>query len=67
VSLKAFHVAFIVASILLSGWVAWWAAGRAAAEGGGWWWLAGGGAAAAVGLVVYGAWFLRKTRGMSYL
>lgn len=66
-SLKAFHVAFIAASILLSGWVAWWATGRARGEGGGWWLLAGGGAAAAVALAVYGVWFLRKTRGMSYL
>lgn len=67
-SLKAFHVVFLVAAVLLAGWTAWWAWGRwAAGEGGGWLALAAASAAAIVALVVYGAWFLRKTRGVSYL
>lgn len=67
-SLKAFHVVFVLASIALSTWVGVWAAGTAADEGGaGWWLLAVGGFAAAVALVVYGIWFLKKTKDVSYL
>lgn len=67
-SLKAFHVVFVLASIVLSIWVGVWAAGTAADVGGiGWWLLAAGGFAAAVALAVYGVWFLRKTKDVSYL
>jgi hypothetical protein len=67
-SLKAFHVVFVAAAILLAGWTGWWAWQRwAAGDGGGWLGLAAACAAAVVGLVVYGAWFLRKTKGVSYL
>lgn len=66
-SLKAFHVVFVLASIALAVWVGVWAAGRADAGGAGWWLLAGGGFAAAVALGVYGVWFLKKMKGVSYL
>lgn len=66
-SLKAFHVVFVLASIALSIWVGVWAAGRAADGGTGWWLAAGGGFAAAVALAVYGVWFLRKTKDVSFL
>ena len=60
-SLKAFHVVFVLAALALAGWMAAWAwqAGRTG-------WVAVA-AAAAVALVVYGIWFLRKMRGVSYL
>jgi len=56
-SLRAFHVLFISASVLLALGLAWWClparpAGAAAA------------AAVAVALVVYETWFLRKTRSL---
>jgi hypothetical protein len=67
-SLKAFHVVFIVAALLLSAWTAWWSWGRwAAGDGGTWLALAVACAAAIVALLVYGWWFLQKTRGVSYL
>lgn len=67
-SLKAFHVVFIVAALVLAGWTAWWSWGRwATGDGGGWLALAALCAAAVVGLVVYAIWFVRKTRGVSYL
>jgi hypothetical protein len=54
-SLRAFHVLFISASVLLALGMAWWCVparpvGAAAAVG------------VAVGLVAYEAWFLRKTK-----
>jgi hypothetical protein len=68
VSLKFFHVVFVLASIVLSTWVGVWAVGTATDEGGaGWWLLAAGGFTAAVALVVYGFWFLKKTKDVSYL
>lgn len=67
-SLKAFHVAFVVVSVLLAGFVAWWAFGHWSHHGGVGYLLAAGGAVGAgVALVVYGVWFARKTRGVSYL
>ncbi len=66
-SLKAFHVVFVLASIALAVWFGVWAAGRAEAGGAGWWLLAGGGFAAAAALVVYGVWFLRKMKDVSFL
>jgi p-aminobenzoyl-glutamate transporter AbgT len=62
-SLKAFHVAFIVLAIALAGWVAVWAWG----EGGGYTALAAASALAGLGLVAYLVRFLRKMRGVSYL
>jgi hypothetical protein len=65
-SLKAFHLVFITLAIALVLWLGWWAVGEARLTGeGGWWGLAALCLVAAVGLVVYEAWFLRKTRGVS--
>jgi hypothetical protein len=66
VSLKAFHVIFISAAVLLAVWLGLWAWDqRAAPGGGGWTALAFGSFGAAAGLVVYEVWFLRKTRQVS--
>ena len=65
-SLKAFHVIFISAAILLAIWLGVWAWDQRQVTGvGGWLALAGGSFAAAAGLVVYEVWFLRKTRKVS--
>lgn len=61
-SLKLFHVVFIAAALALALWTGMWALGEGSAV-----WLAVASFAAAAGLVVYGAWFLRKMRGVSYL
>ncbi len=57
-SLRAFHVLFITASVLLALWFGWWCLPENR-----------GGAAAsfvvAAGLVAYETWFLRKTRKMT--
>jgi hypothetical protein len=66
VSLKAFHVIFIGAAVVLALWLGLWAwEQRQATGGGGFLALAGGSFAAAVGLVAYEVWFLRKTRKVS--
>jgi hypothetical protein len=68
VSLKAFHVIFISAAILLALWLGVWAWGQREASGGsggGYVALSCGAFAAAAGLVVYEVWFLRKTRKVS--
>ncbi len=61
-SLKAFHVVFITASVLLAFFFAAWCLGLGEQDGIAW--RATGIASAATGLclVVYEAWFLRKTR-----
>jgi len=64
VSLKAFHVIFIGAAVVLAIWLGLWAWDQREA-GGGYLALAGGSFAAAAGLVVYEVWFLRKTRKVS--
>lgn len=67
-SLKAFHVAFIVVAILLAGWVAVWGVQEFRAGGGGWEILLGAASAlAAVGLGVYLVKFVKKMKGVSYL
>ena len=65
-SLKAFHVLFIVAATLLAGGLGVWCLREHAAAGDGAGILVGAvvSFAAAGGLVVYGAWFLRKMRGL---
>ena len=60
-SLKAFHIVFVSLATLLALWLAAWAAGNGAPA------LAAGAAVAAVGLVVYGIWFLKKMKGVSLL
>ncbi len=67
-SLKAFHVVFIVLALVLSAWTGLWALGQYRdGAGDGWLWLATACLAALVALVAYGIWFLRKTKGVSYL
>ena len=56
-SLRAFHILFIILSILMSAGCAWWAFANDAAP------LFGIlSAAVAAGLIVYAVYFLRKTR-----
>lgn len=67
-SLKAFHVVFVTLALALAGYLGWWATGQwRAGAGGGWLGLAVGCALAMVALAVYGVWFLKKTKGVSYL
>ena len=67
-SLKAFHIFFVAISTLLALGYGGWAVQRyLAALGGGYLWLAIGCALAAVVFVVYGIWFLRKFRDVSFL
>ena len=56
-SLRAFHILFIILSALLAGGCAWWAFANGAG-------LAFGfiSAAIAVSLIIYGVYFLKKTR-----
>ena len=67
-SLKAFHLVFIVASVLLMTGFSVWGGARWRATGDvvdlGWCLLGG---MAAVGLVVYGRYFLKKLKHISYL
>ncbi|MCH7812905.1 MAG: hypothetical protein IID40_02675 [Planctomycetes bacterium] len=67
-SLKAFHVFFVALSVLLAAGFGGWALNEYRNEGGvanlilGVTSLLGG-----IGLIVYGRWFLRKLRGVSYI
>jgi hypothetical protein len=67
-SLRFFHIVFIALATLLAAVTGVWSLDRFGAAGGGGW-LALGVAclAAAAALVVYGLWFVRKTRGESLL
>ena len=65
-SLKAFHVIFITAAVLLAVWLGLWSVDQRQATGvGGWLALAVGSFVVAAGLVAYEVWFLRKTRQVS--
>jgi hypothetical protein len=67
-SLKTFHIIFIVASTVLAvGFCAWLTWNYF--SGGGWVNLAGAvlSLGAAVGLIVYERYFLKKTKNLSYL
>jgi hypothetical protein len=67
-SLKAFHVVFVTASILLSLGFGVWALNRYFTEGGDLNLALGAGSlVAAVGLGVYGRYFLKKLKHISYL
>lgn len=67
-SLKAFHIVFITASVLLAFGVGAWEL-QAYLQGGRWYELAFGiGAAlAGCGLLVYGRYFLKKLKNIGYL
>jgi hypothetical protein len=68
-SLKAFHLVFIVASILMAvGFSVWALMEYASPHGGKWDLVAGiGSALAAVALVFYERYFLKKFKNVSYL
>jgi hypothetical protein len=59
-SLKAVHLLFIVLSTLLSAGMGWWAWGRYPL-------MAYACAVVAVALAVYGVWFVKKLKDVSYL
>lgn len=67
-SLKAFHVVFLIVSILMDLYFTVWSVQQYRATGS---MLVFGLAAVSilftVALLLYGRWFLRKTRGFSYL
>ena len=65
-NLKAFHIFFISAATVLAAGLGVWCLREHAQAGDGAGVLAGAVAsfAAAIGLVVYGAWFLRKVKGL---
>ncbi|MBM3870409.1 MAG: hypothetical protein FJ392_05510 [Verrucomicrobia bacterium] len=67
-SLKAFHILFITASVLLSFWFGWfelsaYSDSKAAMN----LWLGIGSCVAGVALVAYGIYFLKKLKNISYL
>ena len=67
-SLKGFHIVFVTLSTLLALAFAGWSFRVWSAGGGGLYLaLAAAGGLAAVGLVVYGVWFLRKRKDVSSL
>lgn len=68
-SLKAFHLVFIVASILLAvGFAVWSLMDYFSPHGGIWDLVAGIGAViTAIGLIIYERYFLKKTKNVSYL
>ncbi len=67
-SLKFFHVLFVVLATLLSVGFAVWSFAQAAAGAGGLYRVLGILAlVVAVALVVYGRWFLKKMKDVSYL
>jgi hypothetical protein len=65
-SLRAFHLLFIALSVVLTAFFAAWALGQYRAEGGiGFALTAVGSLAAGIGLVIYAAAFLKKTKRFS--
>lgn len=58
-SLRAFHILFIILSVLMAAGCAWWAFANKVAPAFG---IAS--AAVAIGLVIYAVFFLRKTKKM---
>lgn len=67
-SLKAFHIFFIVISACMSlGLGAWSVLAYSATGAEGYLFLAGTGFVALAALIPYGLWFLRKLKGWSYL
>lgn len=67
-SLKTFHIVFVVVSTILALGFGVWAFREYRVSGDGTTvWAGVGSLLAAVALVVYGFWFLRKLKGVSYL
>lgn len=67
-SLKAFHIVFITLSTLMTLGFAVWAVQQSLHGAGGIYWaMAVSGILGALGLPVYGVWFLKKTREVSFL
>ena len=67
-SLKGFHIVFVTLSTLLAlAFAGWSFRAWSAGSGGLYLALAAAGAVAAAGLLVYGAWFLRKMKDVSSL
>ena len=67
-SLKALHVVFVVVSTLLAAGFGIWAFGQyQSGAGTGYLLTAGGSVVVAASLVVYGRWFLKKLKDVSYL
>lgn len=67
-SLKAFHIVFITASVLLAFWFGWFELGRyadtkAAAD----LWFGVGSCVTGGSLIAYGVYFLKKLKHISYL
>lgn len=67
-SLKAFHILFITASVLLAFWFGWFelsrhAESKAAMD----LWLGAGSCVTGAGLIAYGIYFLKKLKNISYL
>ena len=67
-SLKAFHILFITASVALSFWFGWfelsnYAASKAEME----LWFGVGSCITGVALIAYGIYFLKKLKNISYL
>jgi hypothetical protein len=68
-SLKAFHIVFVIASVLLALGFGLWALIESAQPDRGAGMIVMGVAAlvVAAGMIVYGVWFLRKLKNVSYL
>ena len=63
-SLKAFHVVFVTASVLLAFGFAAWCFEAAPDPGAGWRLTGAASVLTGIALVIYEAWFLKKTRGL---
>lgn len=67
-SLKAFHIVFITASVLLAfGFGAWSLVGYSDSGRAGDLWTGVASVAIGIGLIAYGRYFLKKLRNVSYL
>ena len=64
-SLRSVHIVFITLATLLSAWAGVWCVFSSAGIEGGFQAMGIGLLALALGLIGYGVWFVRKTRGMS--
>ena len=67
-SLKAFHIVFVVASVLLAGWFGWFELSRYADTKASMdLWLGIGSCVMGATLIAYGIYFLKKLKNISYL